>query len=162
MFWFYSLLSIVSFFMILIVRGWLILDLTDSALMVTAVNAAQLLPMLVLPLLGGVLADRGGRKVLLLATDTFNLLSLLVMAVLLFAGWIEVWHVFVLSLANGVAFSFAMPARTSVVPDLVGPGDVPSAVALFSTIFSLGYDFEMMFFEFIGGYPMNCDSISIA
>ena len=138
LFWFYSLLSIVSFFMILIVRGWLILDLTDSAFMVTAVNAAQLVPMLVLPLLGGVLADRGGRKVLLLVTDTFNLLSLLVMAVLLFEGWIEVWHVFALSLANGVAFSFAMPARTSVVPDLVGPGDVPSAVALFSTIFSLG------------------------
>ncbi len=138
LFWFYSLLSIVSFFMILIVRGWLILDLTDSAFMVTAVNAAQLIPMLVLPLLGGVLADRGKRKMLLLVTDTFNLLSLLVMAVLLFAGWIEVWHVFALSLANGVAFSFAMPARTSVVPDLVGEGDVPSAIALFSTIFSLG------------------------
>jgi MFS family permease len=137
-FWFFSLLSIVSFFMILIVRGWLILDLTDSAFMVTAVNAAQLLPMLFLPLLGGVLADRGGRKILLVATDVFNLLSLLAMAALLFGGWIEVWHVFALSLANGVAFSFAMPARTSVVPDLVGPGDISSAIALFSTIFSLG------------------------
>lgn len=137
-FWFLSLLSIVSFFMNLIVRGWLILELTDSSFMVTAVNAAQLLPMLFLPLLGGALADRGGRKMLLIVTDIFNLVSLLAMALLLFAGWEAVWQVFALALANGVAFSFAMPARTSIVPDMVGTDDIPSAVALFSTIFSLG------------------------
>ena len=137
-FWFLSLLSIISFFMNLIVRGWLILELTDSSFMVTAVNAAQLLPMLFLPLLGGALADRGGRKALLIVTDLFNFASLLAMALLLFIGQEAVWHVFALAIANGVAFSFAMPARTSIVPDMVGTNDVPSAVALFSTIFSLG------------------------
>lgn len=137
-FWGVSFLSIVSFFMVLIVRGWLILDLTDSPFMVTAVNAAQLVPMIALPLIGGAVADRGGRKMLLLTTDTFNLISLLVMGALIWLEFIEVWHVFALALANGVAFSFAMPARTSLVPDLVRRKDIASAVALFSTIFSLG------------------------
>ena len=137
-FWSISLLSIMSFFMVMIVRGWLILDLTDSPFKVAAVNAAQLVPMLALPLIGGALADRGGRKMLLLTTDVFNFISLLLMAALVYREVIQEWHVFALALANGVAFSFAMPARTSIVPDLVRRKDIASAVALFSTIFSLG------------------------
>lgn len=137
-FWSVSLLSIMSFFMVMIARGWLMLELTDSPFKVAAVQAAQLLPMLVLPLLSGALADRGGRKMLLLITDVFNLISLLAMGALVYLEFIQEWHVFALALANGVAFSFAMPARTSVVPDLVRRTDVASAVALFSTIFSLG------------------------
>ena len=137
-FWFLSLLSIMAFFMSLIVRGWLILDLTDSPFMVMAVYSAQMVPMLMLPLLGGALADRGGRKKLLLATDAFSLLSLLAIAGLVFAGWVEVWHVFGLAVASGAAFSLGMPARSSVIPDLVGHQDIPSGVAIFSTIFSLG------------------------
>ena len=137
-FWSISLLSIMSFFMVMIARGWLVLELTDSPFQVAAVQAAQLVPMLVLPLISGALADRGGRKLLLFTTDVFNLITLLAMAALVFLEFIQVWHVFALAIANGVAFSFAMPARTSVVPDLVRRSDVASAVALFSTIFSLG------------------------
>ena len=137
-FWSISLLSILSFFMVMIVRGWLILDLTDSPFKVAAVQAAQLLPMLVLPLISGALADRGGRKMLLLTTDVFNFITLMAMAALVYLEFIQEWHVFALAFANGVAFSFAMPARTSVVPDLVRRKDISSAVALFSTIFSLG------------------------
>ena len=137
-FWGVSFLSIVSFFMVLIVRGWLILDLTDSPFMVTAVNAAQLVPMMVLPLVGGALADRGGRKTILITTDTFNLITLLAMGALIWLEIVQVWHVFALALANGVAFSLAMPGRSSLVPDLVRRSDIASAVALFSTIFSLG------------------------
>jgi predicted MFS family arabinose efflux permease len=65
-------------------------------------------------------------------------MSLLAMAALVYFEFIQEWHVFALAIANGVAFSFAMPARTSVVPDLVRRSDIASAVALFSTIFSLG------------------------
>ncbi len=137
-FWSISLLSIMSFFMVMIARGWLMLELTDSPFKVAAVQAAQLVPMLVLPLISGALADRGGRKFLLFTTDVFNFITLLAMAVLVYLEFIQEWHVFALALANGVAFSFAMPARTSVVPDLVRRSDVASAVALFSTIFSLG------------------------
>ncbi len=137
-FWSISLLSIMSFFMVMIARGWLVLELTDSPFQVAAVQAAQLVPMLVLPLISGALADRGGRKLLLFTTDVFNLITLLAMAALVFLEFIQVWHVFALAIANGVAFSFAMPARTSVVPDLVRRSDVASGVALFSTIFSLG------------------------
>ena len=137
-FWALSFMSIMSFFMVLIVRGWLILELTDSPFMVAAVNAAQLVPMMVLPLIGGALADRGGRKTLLMTTDTFNFLTLLAMGALVWFEFVEVWHVFALALANGVAFALAMPARSSLVPDLVRRMDIASAVALFSTIFSLG------------------------
>ena len=56
--WAGSLFSVASFFMVLIARGWLVLDLTDSPFMVTAVNAVPMLPMALLSPLGGVLADR--------------------------------------------------------------------------------------------------------
>ena len=137
-FWAASLISITSFFMTMIARGWLALDLTDSPFMVTAVNAVGMLPMLVFSAFGGVIADRVNRRLVLIASEAFNLVVVLALAVLIVAGVVNIHHVFALTLLHGVGFSLGMPARAATVSNLVDQKDLASGVALFTTIFSAG------------------------
>ena len=121
-----------------IARGWLVQDMTGSAFMVTTVNAMGMVPVLAFSLLGGVIADRMNRRLILIASDAFNLLVLLLLAMLVVTDVVRVWHVFALSLLHGVGFSLGMPARTATVSNLVSADDMASGVSLFSTIFSAG------------------------
>lgn len=135
-FWAASLLSVVAFFMLMIARGWLVLELTDSPFMVTAVAGVSQLPSLFLSAVGGVLADRFNRKTLILATEAINGAALLALAALVVTDAIEVWHVFLLGLLNGSAFALGFPARAAIVPNLVKREDMANAVSLSSTMFS--------------------------
>ena len=137
-FWAASLVTITSFFMTSIARGWLIQDLTGSAFLVTTVNAMGMVPVLVFSMFGGAIADRMNRRLILIASDTFNLLVLLALAILVVTDIVQVWHVFALSLLHGIGFSLGMPARTATVSNLVSVDDMTSGVSLFSTIFSSG------------------------
>ena len=134
--WGASLFSILSFFMVLVARGWLILELTDSPFMVTAINAVPMLPMLVLSPIGGVIADRFSRRLILMAGDLLSGAVLLTLALLILAGDVQVWQVFALSFLHGVVFSTTMPARMAAVPDVVEPQYMARGIAMFTTIFS--------------------------
>ena len=149
--WGASLISITTFFMVLIARGWLVLVLTDSPFLVTSVTAVGMLPTLVLSPFGGAIADRLSRRTILIVAEVSNLFLLLIMALLLFADVIQVWHVFALSALNGAAFSLSMPARASIVADVVSQRDLASGVALFSTIFSAG----QLIGPALAGYLLN-------
>ena len=137
-FWIASLISITSFFMTMIARGWLVLDLTDSSFMVTAVNAVGMVPMLLFSVFGGVIADRMNRRLVLIVSDAFNLAVVLALALLIVADMVEVWNVFALTILHGVGFALGMPARAATVSNLVDHKDLASGVALFTTIFSAG------------------------
>ncbi len=150
-FWVASLASIVSFFMATISRGWLVLDITDSALMVTSINAIGLLPTLVLSLYGGVIADRMNRKSVLITSDMISFLTISAIAILLITDNIELWHIFGLTLIHGSSFAIAMPSRASMVSNLVRGEYMSSAVALYTTIFSAG----QMVGPGIAGYLIN-------
>lgn len=141
--------------MVMLARGWLILEMTDSPFMVTAVQGVSMIPMAFLPPIGGVIADRVDRRLILIASDVSNFLILLTLTLLLFAATIEVWHVFVLALLNGVSFSFTMPTRAAMVPDVLGPSQSASGVALFTTIFST----SQLVGPFIAGYLLDVDPI---
>jgi MFS family permease len=134
--WGASLFSILSFFMVIVARGWLILELTDSPFMVTAINAVPMLPMLVLSPIGGVIADRFSRRLILMAGDLLNAAVLLTLALLILSGDVQVWQVFALSFLHGVVFSTTMPARMAAVPDVVEPQYMARGIAMFTTIFS--------------------------
>ncbi|MDE2860019.1 MAG: MFS transporter [Chloroflexota bacterium] len=135
-FWAASLVSITSFFMTMIARGWLVLELTDSEFMVTGVNAIGMAPMLAFSVFGGAIADRANRKLVLIASDVFNFVIVLALAVVILTDVVEVWHVFALTALHGVGFSLGMPARAASVGNLVERQDLASGVALFTTIFS--------------------------
>ncbi|MFH1560599.1 MAG: MFS transporter [Chloroflexota bacterium] len=138
LFWGASVASIVSFFMTMIARGWLVLDMTDSAFLVTAVNAVGMAPMLVFSLHGGVIADRMNRRLVMIASDVFSLMIILAQAVLILTDVVQVWHVFALTILHGIVFALGMPARAATVSNLVAHRDIASGVALYTTVFSSG------------------------
>ena len=153
LFWAASWASIMSFMMTMIARGWLVLQMTDSPFMVTAVQAVFMSPMMVLPPFGGVIADRLNRRMVLIAGDVANLLTLLILVALLFTELVQVWHVFALSLLSGASFALAMPTRVASVPDLVGQGELASGMALYTTVFSSA----QLIGPALAGYLMSID-----
>ena len=138
LFWFASLASVISFFMSTIARGWLVLDITDSPFLVTAINAAGMAPTLVFSLYGGVMADRMNRRLLMIVSDTFSLIMVSILAILILFNLIQLWQIFLLTLIHGTAFAIGMPARAALISNLVSGRDMASAVALFTIVFSAG------------------------
>ena len=101
--------SIIPFFMTMIARGWLILDMTDSAFLVTAVNAVGMIPMLMFSLYGRVIADRMNPRLVLIASDGISLIIVMALAALILTHVIQVWQVFALTILHGTVFALAMP-----------------------------------------------------
>ena len=120
----------VAFWMEQVSRGWLVYEMTDSPLALGAVQAARALPLLVFGLLGGVMADRFDRKRQMILSQNANFLLSLILAVLVHSGHVEVWQVFVTAVLAGAVNAFQQPARQSLIPELVGRGDLMNAIAL--------------------------------
>ena len=92
--------------------------------------------MIFLTPLGGAFADRFPRRRLLLCTQLGMLLQALVLAGLTLSGQIQLWHIFVLSAANSVLLALDNPTRQALLPDLVRPEQLQSAVSLQSVVWS--------------------------
>ena len=147
LFWLSSVSAIISHMMLLLFRGWVALELTDSPEIVAAVATAGELPSLILSLPGGVLADRFNRKVILIIAEVVTILALLGFVVLLAIDRMEVWSLFVLTAIAGIAFAVGLPSRMAVVPNLVSRDNMANGIALSSIMFSGG----MLVGSFIGG-----------
>ncbi|MEK7848559.1 MAG: MFS transporter [Chloroflexota bacterium] len=122
--------ALIGFWMYQVAQSWLVLRLTNSPLWVGVAAAASNLPFLILGLLGGVVADRVDRRRLLLVAR--GLMALLTggLGVLTLTGQVAVWHVLVVGFLTGVLWSFELPARQAMVPELVGREALFNAVSL--------------------------------
>lgn len=116
-------------------RPFLILELTDSYFLVGLIAATRMLPMLLIGLWAGVLADRMNKKRILQACQTVTFVSHGATAILLFAGLIEPWMVFLGTFATGSAQAFNQPARASLIPRLVPRYCLANALGLNSAAF---------------------------
>src|SRR4051794_18534514 len=92
-----------------VAMGWLVITVTDSPAWLGAVALASSLPFLVVPLFGGVIADRVDRVRLLKIAQTFSMILAFVLAGLTMAGWIQVWQILVLTFLNAFSNSFDQP-----------------------------------------------------
>jgi MFS family permease len=119
-----------------VARPFLILELTDSALLVGLVAAARMIPMLFLGVWAGVLADRMDKKRILQITQSVTFLTHAVTAALILTGVIEPWMVFVGTLTGGASQAFNQPARVSLIPRMVPRENVTNAIALTSAGFN--------------------------
>lgn len=117
--------------------GWLVFELTKSAFLLGAVNGFRALPLLLLAPVGGVAADRVDRKLLLQSTQVLAFVASAAMAAVLFAGVLELWHLFAFTLLTGVVWAFNNPVRQSIVPNLVPKHDLMNALALNSAGFNI-------------------------
>jgi len=120
-----------------VAQDWLVLQLTNSGTALGIVTALQFGPALLLSLYGGALADRGDKRRLLLATQTGIALAALALGLLDVTGVVRIWQVMVLAAVLGVVSAIDTPIRQSFVVEMVGPTDLPNAVALNSTAFNL-------------------------
>ena len=111
-------------------RAWLVFDLSDSAFAVALVSFSGFFGTFVMVPLGGILADRGDRRALLLLSMTGPLVLNLVLAALTLAGLVDVWQVVLLSLLASFTRAMGQPASRALTPSLVPPEDLLNAVAL--------------------------------
>lgn len=113
-----------------IARGYLAYDLTGSATSLGLVSIAWGLPMLILSLVGGVVADRTEKRNLLLACQLALALVALITAILVHTGAIKIWHLVLLGFGQGATWAFIVPARQALIPELVGEDELMNALAL--------------------------------
>ncbi len=137
LFWFGQLISLIGTWMQTIGQAWLVLQLTHSAWLLGVVGALQFLPVMLLSLFGGVLADRLPKRKVLLFTQSFAMLQAAVLWILVASGHIQIWEVLVLASLLGLTNSFDMPTRQAFVVEMVGREDLPNAIALNSSVFNM-------------------------
>lgn len=128
------LCAVTGFQMFRVAQSWLVYELTGSPLYLGYALAANAIPGIVFNLLGGVLADRLNKRVLVFSAQGSTGLLILVMGLLALLGVIEVWHILVIALLAGAAEAFDTPARQALYPHLIERSAMTSAVALNSAI----------------------------
>jgi len=107
-----------------------VLAIGGTATDIGIVEAAGLIPLVVLVLLGGVWADRLPRRTVMLAADAGRTVLQLAAAALLVAGVAQVWQLAALQVGMGVCEAFFGPAYTGLVPEVVSPPRLQQANAL--------------------------------
>lgn len=117
--------------------GWLLYELTSSAILLGVLNGVRTLPFLVSSPLAGVAADRMDRRRLMLRCQYVLSTTALGMGALVGSGMLQVWHLFLFTLITAIAWSFGEPVRHTLVPNLVPKEDLMNAVALHSAAFNL-------------------------
>ncbi len=134
LYWTGQLISLTGTWMQRLAQAWLVLNLTNSPFALGTVITLQFLPLSILSLFGGVLADRIPKRRLLITTQSVAAVQALIIAVLTSTGLIQLWHVYVLALMLGLTNAFDNPARQSFPVELVGRDEVANAVALNFTL----------------------------
>ncbi|MBI2761311.1 MAG: MFS transporter [Chloroflexi bacterium] len=157
MFWFGMLASMTAMQMQQIARGYLAFDLTGKATAVGLVSVAWAVPQILFSLFGGVVADRVEKRNLLMITQSLTGLLALITAILLHTGVITITHLVLLGIAQGTVFAFNMPARQSLVPELVGQQDLMNAIALNNA----GMNFTRIFGPSLAGLIIASDLIGL-
>jgi len=116
---------------------WVQAGRPSAPIMMGFLAAAQLLPQLFFGLLGGVVADRMDRRLLLLITQVARMLVAGVLCTLAWMGILNPYMLLLLGAADGIASAFNLPAWQVLTPRLVGRKDLPTAIALNGLQFNL-------------------------
>ena len=121
----------------LIAQGWMVYEMTSSAMKLTWVTLSFMIPQVVFSLLGGVLADRFAKKPIIGWAPFINGLATLVMALIIFSGKADFSAFLVIGFLNGTVLALSMPARTAFIPELVGEELIFNAMAFNSACWNL-------------------------
>lgn len=119
-------------------QSWLVLMIltAQDPVALGYVTALQFLPSLVLSPVGGALADRFPKRVLMIMTQSVMALNALALGLLVVSGTVQLWHVYMCALIEGTASSIDGPARQSFVAEMVPREQLPNAISLNSTSFN--------------------------
>ncbi|SDT72205.1 MFS transporter [Actinoplanes derwentensis] len=133
-----QLVKLVGVWMMFTAQDWLVLELSgDSPAALGMVTALQFVPVMVLTLWSGRLADRYDKRKLLIGANAAFALFAIIFAIIVAAGVVELWHVFVSALFLGIANAVETPVRQSFVSELVELHLLPNALALSAATFNV-------------------------
>ncbi len=110
--------------------AWKVLLMTHSGLAMGTLLLAQSIPRLIFILLGGLMADRLPRRLILLVSDVGRGITVLLIAALAWANVLQLWHLVILAIIFGAAGAFFGPAYQAIPPQLVEKEMLSSANAL--------------------------------
>ncbi|MEX2245219.1 MAG: MFS transporter [Dehalococcoidia bacterium] len=133
--WAGQAVSLCGTWMQVVAQGLLVLQLWDSAFALGAMNFANALPTLLVMLFGGVLADRGDKRRIMLVTQVVMAALALIVGFLIVADLVQFWLLLVVAGVAGVAIGYDMPAAQAFLPELVPPEKIGQVVALNSSTF---------------------------
>jgi MFS family permease len=122
--------SVIGTWMQTVAQSFLVLDLTHSGTQLGLAIAARFLPVFIFGPLGGVFADRLDKQRVLYVTQTLQGVLAGVFAILIAAGSIRMWIVYLLAVLLGCVNVFDNPARQSFISEMVPAADLANAVTL--------------------------------
>ncbi len=118
-------------------QSWLVYTLSGSSFYLGLDVFLGQVPIFLLSLVGGVYADRRDRRTMLLLSQYVQMSCAFLLALLFFMDVVHVWMILCLSFVVGMAQAFGGPAYQALIPTLVGPEDLPNAIAMNSIQFNL-------------------------
>ncbi|WP_027820996.1 MFS transporter [Paraburkholderia bannensis] len=128
-FWGARVLASLSFQMLAVAMGWHIYALTKSAFALGLVGLAQFLPMFLLTLVVGHVADRYDRRRIAAVCQSIECAAALTFACGTFGGWLSAPIIYALAACVGAARAFESPAISSLLPGVVPRSQLPNATA---------------------------------
>ncbi len=139
LFFYGQTLSIIGNWIQQIAMAWLVYRMTESAWLLGVTGFAGQIAILVFAPFGGMWADRFDKHKLLLFTQVVSAVPPLVLAVLTWAGAVEVWHIIVTALVLGIINAVDTPIRLAFTTEMVTVReDLPSAIAMNALMQSAG------------------------
>lgn len=133
-----NIVAVIAVWMQRVAQDWMVLELSGSVAAVGITVFMQFVPSLLLMPLGGILADRYSKRLILMISQGAAGLLAALMAVLALTGHLEVWHIYLIAFVLGLVVVADQPARQVFVNELVGPTQLRNAISLNSSIFQLG------------------------
>jgi len=137
LFWTGQTLSLIGSWMQTMALGWLSLQLSNSALVVGLVASIGALPIVLFSMHAGALVDRADRLRVVRVTQTVFLVQAVVLWLITLTGHATIPLLLVLAFVQGLASAIEVPARQSMIIQLVGREDLQPAIALNSSGFNL-------------------------
>jgi MFS family permease len=136
LFFFGQLISLVGTWIQSVALAWLVLQLTNKALLLGVSGAISALPFLLFSLPAGLVADRVSKRNLLVVTQTCMMLLALALALATHLKFVNIYYVFATGFLMGIANAFDAPTRQAFVVEMVGREDLPNAIAVNSAMFN--------------------------
>lgn len=133
-----NIVAVIAVWMQRVAQDWMVLELSGSVTAVGITVFMQFVPSLLLMPLGGILADRYSKRLILMISQGAAGVLAALMAVLALTGHLEVWHIYLIAFVLGLVVVADQPARQVFVNELVGPTQLRNAISLNSSIFQLG------------------------
>jgi len=135
--WIAAVISYTGSWMQTVATGWLMTSLTRSPLWVSLVQVAVSLPVFLIALPAGALADIVDRRKFLLFTQSVMVAASTVLGIMALRGTVTPQVLVIFTFLLGVGAVMNDPAWQSLTPDLVPPAKLPAAVALNSAGFNI-------------------------